>query len=341
MAEKLLEIENLTAGFLTVGGTVKATENLSISIEKGKTVCLVGESGSGKSVTSLAVMRLIDYNGGAILEGSIKFQGEDLAKKSQDEMIRIRGNKIAMIFQDPMSSLNPVYTVGDQIAESIMLHRKKGKKEARKMAVDMLRLVGIPAPEIRVKQYPHELSGGMCQRVVIAIALACDPSLLIADEPTTALDVTVQAQILDLLRSLQKELGMSILLITHDMGVAAEMADRIAVMYAGIIVEEGSANEIFARPSHPYTEGLLNSVPGLDGARGEELYTIRGNIPGLSQLPEGCRFHPRCPYAKEICREKAPPAMAVTEDHYASCWMYMEEGGAAVWKNESNPEVSR
>ncbi|SFE16089.1 peptide/nickel transport system ATP-binding protein [Paenibacillus catalpae] len=341
MAEKLLEIENLTAGFLTVGGTVKATEHVSLSLDKGQTVCLVGESGSGKSVTSLAIMRLIDYSGGAILEGSIRFQGEDLTKRSQDEMIRIRGNKIAMIFQDPMSSLNPVYTVGDQIAESIMLHRKKGKKEAHKMAVDMLRLVGIPAPEIRAKQYPHELSGGMCQRVVIAIALACDPDLLIADEPTTALDVTVQAQILDLLRSLQKELGMSILLITHDMGVAAEMADRIAVMYAGIIVEEGSANDIFARPSHPYTEGLLKSVPGLDGSRGDELYTIRGNIPGLSQLPVGCRFHPRCPHAKDICREKSPPAFRVTEGHHASCWMYMEEGGAAAWKNESKPEVSR
>lgn len=337
MAEKLLEIENLTAGFLTVGGTVRATEQVSLSLDKGQTVCLVGESGSGKSVASLAIMRLIDYNGGAILEGSIKFRGEDLAKRSQDEMIRIRGNKIAMIFQDPMSSLNPVYTVGDQIAESIMLHRKKGKKEARQMAVEMLRQVGIPAPDIRAKQYPHELSGGMCQRVVIAIALACEPELLIADEPTTALDVTVQAQILDLLRSLQKELGMSILLITHDMGVAAEMADRIAVMYAGIIVEEGSARDIFARPSHPYTEGLLKSVPGLEGTRGDELYTIKGNIPGLSQLPLGCRFHPRCPQAKDICREKAPPAFTVNEGHQVSCWMYMEQGGAEAWKNESKP----
>ncbi|MCM3629253.1 ABC transporter ATP-binding protein [Paenibacillus glycanilyticus] len=341
MAEKLLEIENLTAGFLTMSGTVKATEQVSISIDKGQTVCLVGESGSGKSVTSLAIMRLIDYSGGAILDGSIKFRGEDLTKRSQAEMIQTRGNKIAMIFQDPMSSLNPVFTVGDQIAESIMLHRKKGKKEARKMAVDMLRLVGIPAPEIRAKQYPHELSGGMCQRVVIAIALACEPDLLIADEPTTALDVTVQAQILDLLRSLQKELGMSILMITHDMGVAAEMADRIAVMYAGIIVEEGSASDIFARPSHPYTEGLLKSVPGLEGARGEELFTIKGNIPGLSQLPEGCRFHPRCPHAKEICREKAPPAFTVKGDHHAACWMYMGDGGEAGWTIESIPEVSR
>ncbi|GLX65896.1 ABC transporter ATP-binding protein [Paenibacillus glycanilyticus] len=341
MAEKLLEIENLTAGFLTQSGTVKATEKVSLSINKGQTVCLVGESGSGKSVTSLAIMRLIDYNSGAILEGSIKFQGDELAKRSQDDMIRVRGNKIAMIFQDPMSSLNPVYTIGDQIAESIMLHRKKSKKEARKIAVDMLRMVGIPAPEIRAKQYPHELSGGMCQRVVIAIALACDPDLLIADEPTTALDVTVQAQILDLLRGLQQELGMSILLITHDMGVAAEMADRIAVMYAGIIVEEGSARDVFARPSHPYTEGLLKSVPGLEGSRGEELYTIKGNIPGLSQLPEGCRFHPRCPHAKDICRQQAPPAFSVSEGHQASCWMYMDEGGAAAWKLESNPEVSR
>ncbi|MUT64329.1 ABC transporter ATP-binding protein [Paenibacillus sp. NEAU-GSW1] len=337
MAEKLLEIENLTVGFQSENGVVKATDRVNLSLGKGQTVCLVGESGSGKSVTSLAVMRLVEYAGGAILEGGIGFQGEELTSRSQNEMMRIRGNKIAMIFQDPMSALNPVYTVGDQIAESIMLHQHKSKSEARRSAVEMLRLVGIPAPEMRAKQYPHELSGGMCQRVVIAVALACDPDLLIADEPTTALDVTVQAQILELLHRLQQELGMSILLITHDMGVAAEMADRIAVMYAGAIVEEGTAEEIFNRPSHPYTIGLLKSVPGLEGARGDELYTIRGQIPSLSQLPSGCRFHPRCPHVKESCKQKEPPVFQVNADHQAACWIYEQGGGE--WTLETNRRI--
>ncbi|MFF2091872.1 ABC transporter ATP-binding protein [Paenibacillus sp. NPDC058174] len=334
MAEKLLEIRNLTVGFQTDSGVVKATDRVNLTLNKGETVCLVGESGSGKSVTSLAVMRLIEYGGGAILEGDVGFNGNDLTSRSQEEMIRIRGNKIAMIFQDPMSALNPVYSVGDQIAESVMLHQKKSKKEAWKTAIHLLRLVGIPAPEMRVKQYPHELSGGMCQRVVIAIALACDPDLLIADEPTTALDVTVQAQILDLLRKLQKELGMSILLITHDMGVAAEMGDRIAVMYAGVIVEEGAVADIFANPSHPYTIGLLQSVPGLEGARGQELYTIRGNIPRLNQLPTGCRFHPRCPYVRESCRSMEPPVFKVSSDHQAACWMYESGDDSEAWRLE-------
>lgn len=332
MAEKLLEIRNLTAGFFTESGIVKATDHVKLSLDKGQTVCIVGESGSGKSVTALAIMRLIEFAGGEILEGNIHFQGVDLTQRNQDEMIRIRGNKIAMIFQDPMSALNPVYTVGDQIAESIILHQNKSKKEAWKMVIDLLKLVGIPAPEIRARQYPHELSGGMCQRVVIAIALACDPALLIADEPTTALDVTVQAQILDLLQRLQQELGMSILLITHDMGVAAEMADRIAVMYAGIIVEEGTVDEIFSRPSHPYTVGLLKSVPGMEGARGEELYTIQGNIPALGQLPSGCRFNPRCPHVKDSCREKEPPSVQVTPDHQVACWMYHNGSTPVQWQ---------
>lgn len=335
MAEKLLQIRDLTTGFLTESGVVKATDRVKLSLNRGQTVCIVGESGSGKSVTALAIMRLLEYAGGAILEGEINFQGTDLAQQSQDQMIRIRGNKIAMIFQDPMSALNPVYTIGDQIAESIMLHQGKSKKEAWRMVIDLLRLVGIPAPEIRVKQYPHELSGGMCQRVVIAIALACDPVLLIADEPTTALDVTVQAQILDLLIRLQKELGMSILLITHDMGVAAEMADRIAVMYAGAIVEEGSVKEIFSHPSHPYTVGLLKSVPGLEGARGDELYTIQGNIPAIGQLPSGCRFNPRCPDVKDSCREKEPPIFQVSSNHQVACWMYQDGSTPALWQIEA------
>ncbi|MFF2480739.1 ABC transporter ATP-binding protein [Paenibacillus sp. NPDC058071] len=336
MEKALLEIRGLTTGFATDKGVVKATDRVNLKLKKGQTLCLVGESGSGKSVTALSVMRLIDYAGGAILEGDVLFQGENLAVKSQDEMIRIRGNQIAMIFQDPMSALNPVYTVGDQIAESIMLHQGKNKSEAVKAAVDLLRLVGIPAPEMRAKQYPHELSGGMCQRVVIAIALACDPALLIADEPTTALDVTVQAQILDLLLKLQRELGMSVLLITHDMGVAAEVADRIAVMYAGVIVEEGAVEDIFNQPSHPYTVGLLKSVPSLEGKRGGDLYTIKGNIPGLSQLPTGCRFHPRCPNARAVCAEQEPPSFAAAGDgHQVSCWMYGPEARSQHWQFEA------
>ncbi|MDO7906180.1 ABC transporter ATP-binding protein [Paenibacillus sp. JX-17] len=322
MAEKLLEVRDLTTGFISEKGIVKATDRISITLNKGQTLCLVGESGSGKSVTSLAIMRLIDYAGGLLLEGNVNFKGEDLTKKSQEQMRSIRGNQIAMIFQDPMSALNPVFSVGEQIAESLRLHQNKSNEEAWNAAVELLRKVGIPAPEIRAKQYPHELSGGMCQRVVIAIALACNPELLIADEPTTALDVTVQAQILDLLRELQEDIGMSILLITHDMGVAAEMADRVAVMYAGAIVEEGTVEEIFANPSHPYTVGLLQSIPGFEGSRGEELYTIKGSIPGLGQLPGGCRFNPRCPHAMDICRQQEPPNFSVGSDHHAVCWLH-------------------
>lgn len=341
MVEKLLEIRKLTAGFFTENGVVKATDRISLVLGKGQTVCLVGESGSGKSVTSLAIMRLLDYAGGMILEGSIHFHGQDLTVKKQEEMRQIRGNQIAMIFQDPMSALNPVFTVGEQIAESLRLHQNKGGEEAWRMAVDLLKLVGIPAPEIRAKQYPHELSGGMCQRVVIAIALACNPELLIADEPTTALDVTVQAQILDLLRKLQAELGMSILLITHDMGVAAEMADRVAVMYAGVIVEEGPVEEIFNHPSHPYTVGLLQSIPGFEGERGGELYTIQGTIPPIGQLPSGCRFHPRCPHASDICRQQEPHEFMIGEDHRAACWLYDDKpvlmSGGPGGRNEVKP----
>ncbi|MCM3748285.1 ABC transporter ATP-binding protein [Paenibacillus pasadenensis] len=327
MARKILEVNQMTAGFLVNKEIVRATDRISFDLEKGKTLCIVGESGSGKSVTSLAVMRLIDYAGGMILEGDIKFDGVDLSVKSQEEMRKIRGNRIAMIFQDPMSSLNPVFTVGEQIAESLRLHQNKSDKEAMKAAVDLLRQVGIPSPEVRVRQYPHELSGGMCQRVVIAIALACQPELLIADEPTTALDVTVQAQILDLLQQLKKNNDMSIIMITHDMGVAAEMADRIVVMYAGGIMEEGSVHEIFAKPSHPYTVGLLKSIPGFEVIDGEELYTIKGNIPRINQLPTGCRFHPRCEHAMDICRKREPGFFQLGPDHKAACWLYEEHAG--------------
>lgn len=325
MAGRLLQIRDLTTGFVTEKGIVKATDKVSLKLEQGQTLCLVGESGSGKSVTALSIMRLIDYAGGMVLEGNIEFHGQDLAKMDQEDLRDIRGNKIAMIFQDPMSALNPVFTIGDQIAESLRLHRGLSDSEAWKEAVEMLKLVGIPDPALRAKQYPHELSGGMCQRVVIAIALACRPALLIADEPTTALDVTVQAQILDLLRKLKEELGMSIILITHDMGVAAEMADRIAVMYAGVIVEEGTVQEIFENPAHPYTVGLLQSIPGLEGERGKELFTIQGNIPGLGQIPSGCRFHPRCPHVKDICRSKEPGDFWITDDHRTACWLFEDK----------------
>jgi oligopeptide/dipeptide ABC transporter ATP-binding protein len=323
MAERVLEVSKLTAGFPTDHGFLKATDNVSLTIDRGETLCLVGESGSGKSVTSLAIMRLLEYEGGLIIDGTIKLHDEDLTAKTQEEMTRIRGKKIAMIFQDPMSALNPVFTVGEQIAESLRLHQNMSSKEAEKEAIELLRRVGIPAPEIRFRQYPHELSGGMCQRVVIAIALACKPDLLIADEPTTALDVTVQAQILELLKNLQAEFGLSILLITHDMGVAAEMADRIAVMYAGTIVEQGNVKDIFANPSHPYTRGLLQSIPGFEGERGSELYTIKGSIPPLTQLSSGCRFHPRCPHADSHCMREQPGYFAVSgKDHSAACWLY-------------------
>ncbi|GIP29171.1 peptide ABC transporter ATP-binding protein [Paenibacillus sp. J23TS9] len=337
MAEKLLEVRNLTTGFLTDKGFVKATDRISISIEKGKTLCLVGESGSGKSVTSLSIMRLIDYAGGVILEGNINFKGQDLAAKKQEELKEIRGNKISMIFQDPMSALNPVFTVGDQIAESLSLHQNKNKDEAWKEAVELLRMVGIPSPEIRAKQYPNQLSGGMCQRVVIAIALAAKPELLIADEPTTALDVTVQAQILELLQDLKEKLGTSILLITHDMGVAAEMADHIAVMYAGAIVEQGTVEEIFSNPSHPYTVGLLQSIPGFEGERGGELYTIKGTIPALGNLPQGCRFNPRCPHVMDKCRQVEPGDIKIGSEHFTKCWLYedKEKAAAALGKGES------
>ena len=324
MAEKILEVNQLTVGFLTNDGFVKATDRVSFHLNKGETLCVVGESGSGKSVASLAIMRLIDFSGGVILEGNIRFNNEDLTTKTQDEMTAIRGNRIAMIFQDPMTALNPVFTIGDQIAESLMIHQNMKRDDAMKEAVELLRHVGIPSPEIRARQYPHELSGGMCQRVIIAIALACKPDILIADEPTTALDVTVQAQILDLLRKLQDELGMSILLITHDMGVAAEMADRIAVMYAGTIVEEGTAEEIFDHPSHPYTQGLLQSIPGINSERGKELYTIKGTIPRINELPSGCRFHPRCPYATELCMREEPGYTQVGANHRTACWLYHE-----------------
>jgi peptide/nickel transport system ATP-binding protein len=338
MAEPLLAIRNLNTGFITESGIVKAIDGVSLAVERGQTVCLVGESGSGKSVTSLTVMRLIEHDGGIVISGDIRFDGEDLLTKSQEEMIKIRGDKIAMIFQDPMNALNPVFSVGDQIAEALRLHQNVSKQDAWRRAVEMLRIVGIPEAEIRAKQYPYQMSGGMCQRVTIAMALVCRPELIIADEPTTALDVTVQAQILDLLRQLQSEMNTAILLITHDMGVAAEMADRIAVMYAGKMVEEGTVEQIFAQPHHPYTIGLLKSIPGFDGERGGELYTIRGTIPNLSRLPSGCRFHPRCPFATEQCRAEEPTLRDVGGGQMVACWHAEQVAAVAQGKDQRAPE---
>jgi oligopeptide/dipeptide ABC transporter ATP-binding protein len=266
----------------------------------------VGESGSGKSVTSLSVMRLIENEGGRITSGEISFDGRDLAQLDQNAMRKIRGSELGMIFQEPMTALNPVFTVGDQIAESVLLHTDSSKKQAWDRALEMLRLVEISDPGVRAKQYPHQLSGGLRQRVMIALALACDPQLLIADEPTTALDVTIQAQILDLLRDLKDRLGMSLLLITHDMGVAAETADRIVVMYAGKVIEEASVADVFDAPHHPYTQGLLASIPGRKVTRGGRLHAIAGTIPALGDMPSGCRFHPRCPFAQDVCRAEQP-----------------------------------
>ncbi|MDX6239617.1 MAG: peptide/nickel transport system ATP-binding protein [Kribbellaceae bacterium] len=307
MAKDLLRVSGLTTAFPTkAGSTVRAVDDVSFTVGQGETVCVVGESGSGKSVTSLSVMRLIENEGGRITSGEISFDGRDLAQLDQNAMRKIRGSELGMIFQEPMTALNPVFTVGDQIAESVLLHTDSSKKQAWDRALEMLRLVEISDPGVRAKQYPHQLSGGLRQRVMIALALACDPQLLIADEPTTALDVTIQAQILDLLRDLKDRLGMSLLLITHDMGVAAETADRIVVMYAGKVIEEASVADVFDAPHHPYTQGLLASIPGRKVTRGGRLHAIAGTIPALGDMPSGCRFHPRCPFAQDVCRAEQP-----------------------------------
>jgi oligopeptide/dipeptide ABC transporter ATP-binding protein len=315
----LLQVENLHTHFRTHDGWVRAVNGVSFQLEEGETLGLVGESGCGKSVTSLSIMRLIQPPNGVISGGPIRFRGEDLLTKTPTEMRRIRGNAISMIFQEPMTALNPVYTCGFQIMESIQVHQQRSRSEARQQAIEMLRLTGIPSPEQRVDEYPHQLSGGMRQRVMIAMALSCHPSLLIADEPTTALDVTVQAQILALIGQLRRELGMAVLLITHDLGVVAEVADRVAVMYAGRIVEHALVEEIFDRPLHPYTQGLLNAIPRL-GRDLERLAVIPGVVPNPAYLPAGCAFHPRCPLADERCRTEVPPLVSHAPEHEAACF---------------------
>jgi len=316
----ILEVKNLNTHFFTRAGTIKAADDVSFEIQRGSTLALVGESGSGKSVTSLSIMRLVPPPG-KTTTGEIIFNGRDLLRLSEDEMRRLRGREIAMIFQDPMTSLNPVYTVGDQIAESIELHEHVSRKQAWASAVEMMTRVQIPNARRRAGDYPHQLSGGMRQRVMIAMALCCKPKLLIADEPTTALDVTIQAEILDLLRSLRDDFELAMLLITHDLGVVAETADRVAVMYAGRIVEEAPVRQIFSNPRHPYTEGLLRSVPSLtkQGIKRRRLETIEGSVPNLLHLPQGCKFAPRCAYVIDECTAADVPLLQVDHERRARC----------------------
>jgi len=330
--QPLLEVQDLQTQFSTEMGMVTAVDGVSFNIFEGETVGLVGESGCGKSVTSLSILRLFGMNSGTKLTGRILFEEQDLLTIPLGEIQKIRGNKISMIFQDPMTSLNPVYTVGDQIAESIILHQNLDRKQALAKAVHMLELVGIPSPESRIHDYPHQLSGGMRQRVMIAMGLACQPRLLIADEPTTALDVTIQAQILELMQKLQSELNMGVILITHDLGVVAEVCSRVMVMYLGQIVEECPVEELFENPLHPYTCGLIKSIPSMDTNRREALHVIDGNVPSLYQVPAGCHFAPRCPYADSRCQTK-PELLQVDEKHKVRCWrpgiMMMQERGVS------------
>ena len=315
----LLEVQDLRTYFHTRAGVAKAVDGVSFKLGAAETLGLVGESGCGKSVTALSIMRLVSDPPGKIEGGRIRFNGRDLLALSDEEMCEVRGNDVAMIFQEPMTSLNPVLTCGWQIAEVVELHQDVSRSEAHNRAVEMLRLVGIPAPEQRAIEYPHQLSGGMRQRVMIAMGLSCNPQMLIADEPTTALDVTVQAQIMELLGRLQDELGMAILLITHDLGVVAETTDRAAVMYAGGIVESTATELLFADPLHPYTKGLIRSIPDLETDQ-KRLDIIPGTVPDVRRLPVGCRFQSRCPLVDEHCREAAPPLVEITEDHLIACW---------------------
>jgi oligopeptide/dipeptide ABC transporter ATP-binding protein len=325
----LLEVKGLKTYFYTEDGIVRAVDGVSFEVYPGEVLGLVGESGCGKSVTSLSIMRLISKPG-RVDEGEILLDGENLLDLSEDEMMKVRGNRISMIFQQPQTALNPVFKVGDQLSEVLSVHQDLGKEAGRKRAVALLKMVGVPDPERRVDAYPHELSGGMAQRVMIAMALACVPELLIADEPTTALDVTIQAQILDLMRDLRRDMGTSVILITHDLGVVAEMAERVAVMYAGEIVEQTDVNSLFDEPLHPYTQGLIGSIPVL-GEIKDKLAVIPGSVPNLINLPPGCRFAPRCQarlkYACDICAEVKPELEEVKPGHFVRCWLYQDADG--------------
>ena len=319
----LLKIEDLQVDFATHQGEVSAIDGVSFELEEGEILGVVGESGCGKSVTAEAILQLLDEDS-TFYDGKIMFNGENLLEYDKKKMEKLRGNDIAMIFQDPMSSLNPVMSIGKQIAESIRIHQSATKKDAYKKAIELLKLTGIPSPDQRAKEYPHELSGGMRQRVMIAIALSCQPKLLIADEPTTALDVTIQAQILDLITSFQKQLNMGIILITHDFGVIANMCTKVAVMYLGQVIEETDVRTLFKRPFHPYTIGLMKSVPQIEGERVEHLHSIDGTVPSLFQIPKGCRFAPRCKYASSTCENKMPSLEIVEMNHRVRCWHYDE-----------------
>ncbi len=323
MKESLLEVRSLTTHFFTEDGVIRAVEDVSFDIHPGEILSIVGESGCGKSVTGLSILRLIPTPPGKIINGNIIFEGRDLTKLDEKEMEKVRGNEISMIFQEPMTSLNPVFTIGDQIIETIKLHQGLDNEEARKRAIEMIDMVKIPEPEKRIKDYPHQLSGGMRQRAMIAMALSCQPKLLIADEPTTALDVTIQAQVLRLLKHIQKEMGMAIILITHDLGVVAEVADRVAVMYAGRIVESGPLEVIFGRMRHPYTKGLFESIPKIEEKR-RRLNVIPGQVPYPMDLPVGCKFHPRCYMMIEECKEEEPLLFQVNQGHFSRCFRWKD-----------------
>jgi oligopeptide/dipeptide ABC transporter ATP-binding protein len=330
MAETILKVENLKTYFYTYEGVVKALEGINFELKRGKTLGMVGETGCGKSVTALSIMNLIPDPPGKIIDGKVVFRGSDLLKLSGEEIRKIRGKDISMIFQEPMMALNPVYSIGDQISETLLLHdielgdvkdKREKKKKAMKKVYGALRLVGISDPERMCKSYPHELSGGMCQRAMIAMAMVCNPSLLIADEPTTALDVTIQAQILELMKKLVNDFGSSVLLITHNLGVVAETCDEVAVMYAGRIVEQGSVIDVFKHPLHPYTTGLMEAIPTVEEKR-DRIETIPGSVPNLISPPSGCRFHPRCSRAMNICSKKVPKLLEVKGGHKVACWVY-------------------
>lgn len=324
MPEVLLEVQNLSTEFDTDEGRVRAVDDISFDVVAGETLGIVGESGCGKSVTALSIMRLLPQPMGQVAGGRILFRGQDLAHLAIPEMEKIRGNSISMVFQEPMTALNPVHTIGKQLTEVLLLHKKITGAEAIREAIRILDRVGIPSPDIRLGEYPHQLSGGMRQRVVIAIALACKPALLIADEPTTALDVTIQAQILELIKELQRDMGMSVILITHDLGVIAETCDRVVVMYAGKIAEKGTVYELFDEPKHPYTKGLLASIPRLETVPKSKLAIIEGMVPGLLDLPAGCRFENRCPYREDRCTVSHPETEAVSAGHEVSCYRWRE-----------------
>ncbi|WP_312096000.1 ABC transporter ATP-binding protein [Niallia sp.] len=340
MGQNVLEVDKLQTAFRTDKGEVVSVEEVTFQLQPGETIGIVGESGCGKSVTSLSIMRLLGKHG-YIKKGSINLNGKDLAKLTEAEMRKVRGNEISMIFQEPMTSLNPVFTIGNQMVELIRLHMGLKAKQAKSYAVEMLKKVGIPRAEIIIDEYPHSLSGGMRQRVMIAMALSCKPKLLIADEPTTALDVTIQAQILELMKSLKNESETAIMMITHDLGVIAEMADKVIVMYAGQVVEEADVFTLFDEPKHPYTKGLIDSIPHLEYDSQEKLYSIPGSVPTLQQMPKGCRFHTRCPFVMEKCISEKPPHISLDNkpDHKVRCWLYEDNQQEHIQNEEREVHV--